>query len=161
MLLRNSIGQTKASVDEWLLRLPSVVSDEKYSPPVRWWHTPLVPALGRQRQVNLWVRGQPGLQSRFQDSQDYTEKPCLEKSKNSFLVCGRLLMWSSGGPTKLSPSQLSCFVRIYCVACPWVTFLRTSYKDVFHFFLVSLVPVGFELSPLLEVIAFTCLELKR
>ena len=28
------------------------------------------------------VRGQPGLQSEFQDSQDcYTEKPCLEKPK--------------------------------------------------------------------------------
>jgi hypothetical protein len=28
------------------------------------------------------VRGQPGLQSEFQDSQGYTEKPCLEKKKN-------------------------------------------------------------------------------
>ena len=27
------------------------------------------------------VRGQPGLQSEFQDSQGYTEKPCLEKTK--------------------------------------------------------------------------------
>jgi hypothetical protein len=27
------------------------------------------------------VRGQPGLQSEFQDSQGYTEKPCLEKKK--------------------------------------------------------------------------------
>jgi hypothetical protein len=40
---------------------------------------PLIPALGRQRQANFWVRGQPGLQSEFQDSQGYTEKPCLEK----------------------------------------------------------------------------------
>ena len=29
------------------------------------------------------VRGQPGLQSEFQDSQGYTEKPCLEKQKNN------------------------------------------------------------------------------
>jgi hypothetical protein len=29
----------------------------------------------------LRVRGQPGLQSEFQDSQGYTEKPCLEKPK--------------------------------------------------------------------------------
>jgi hypothetical protein len=29
--------------------------------------------------VDFWVRGQPGLQSEFQDSQGYTEKPCLEK----------------------------------------------------------------------------------
>jgi hypothetical protein len=50
---------------------------------------PLIPALGRQRQVDFWVRGQPGLQSEFQDSQGYTEKPCLEnktkqKNKNIF-----------------------------------------------------------------------------
>jgi hypothetical protein len=43
---------------------------------------PLIPTLGRQRQVDFWVRGQPGLQSEFQDSQGYTEKPCLEKQKN-------------------------------------------------------------------------------
>jgi hypothetical protein len=46
-----------------------------------WWRTPLIPALGRQRQADFWVRGQPGLQSEFQDSQGYTEKPCLEKQK--------------------------------------------------------------------------------
>jgi hypothetical protein len=40
---------------------------------------PLIPALGRQRQADFWVRGQPGLQSEFQDSQSYTEKPCLKK----------------------------------------------------------------------------------
>ncbi|EDL01459.1 mCG147000, partial [Mus musculus] len=40
-------------------------------------YTPLIPALGRQRQVDLRIRGQPGLQSEFQSSQDYTEKPCL------------------------------------------------------------------------------------
>jgi hypothetical protein len=27
------------------------------------------------------IRGQPGLQSEFQDSQSYTEKPCLEKNQ--------------------------------------------------------------------------------
>jgi hypothetical protein len=46
-----------------------------------WWRTPLIPALERQRQVDLRVRGQPGLQSEFQDSQAYTEKPCVEKPK--------------------------------------------------------------------------------
>jgi hypothetical protein len=43
---------------------------------------PLIPALGRQRQEDFWVWGQPGLQSEFQDSQGYIEKPCLEKQKN-------------------------------------------------------------------------------
>jgi hypothetical protein len=45
----------------------------------RWWRMPLNPALGWQRQVDFWVRGQPGLQSEFQDSQGYKEKPGLEK----------------------------------------------------------------------------------
>jgi hypothetical protein len=47
---------------------------------------PLILALGRQRQADFWVQGQPGLQSEFQDSQGYTEKPCLEtqnKTKQS------------------------------------------------------------------------------
>jgi hypothetical protein len=39
---------------------------------------PLIPALGRQRQVDFWVRGHPHLQSEFQDSQVYTEEPCLK-----------------------------------------------------------------------------------
>jgi hypothetical protein len=39
-----------------------------------------MPALGRQRQTDFWVRGQPGLQSEFQDSQGFTQKPCLEKT---------------------------------------------------------------------------------
>ena len=42
---------------------------------------PLIPALGRQRQADFRVRGQPDLQSEFQDSQGYTEKPYLEKPK--------------------------------------------------------------------------------
>jgi hypothetical protein len=56
-----------------------------------WWRTPLIPALGRQRQADFWVRGQPGLQSELQDSQGYTEKPCLEKKKwNWGNFCGCL-----------------------------------------------------------------------
>ena len=33
--------------------------------------------------MDFWVRGQPGLQGEFQDSQGYTEKPCLEKQKTN------------------------------------------------------------------------------
>jgi hypothetical protein len=45
---------------------------------------PLIPALKRQRQVDLCVdQGQPGLQNRFQDSQGNTEKPSLEKQKQA------------------------------------------------------------------------------
>ena len=47
----------------------------------QWRCMSLIPVLGRQRQVDFWVQGQPGLQSKFQDSQGCTEKPCLEKPK--------------------------------------------------------------------------------
>jgi hypothetical protein len=39
------------------------------------------PSTRGQRQADFWVRGQPGLQSELQDSQGYTEKPCLEKQQ--------------------------------------------------------------------------------
>jgi hypothetical protein len=47
------------------------------------WCMPLILALGRQRQADFWVRDQPGLQREFQDSQGFTEKPCLEKPKQT------------------------------------------------------------------------------
>ena len=39
----------------------------------------LIPALGRQKQVDFC--SQSALLSEFQNSQGYTEKPCLEKPK--------------------------------------------------------------------------------
>jgi len=57
-----------------------------------WWRTPLIPALGRQRQADFWVRGQPGLQSEFQDSQGYTERPCLKKKKKKKLELEVMVM---------------------------------------------------------------------
>jgi hypothetical protein len=46
-----------------------------------WWRTPLIPALGRQRQADFWVRGQPGLQSKFQDSQGHRETKPNQKTE--------------------------------------------------------------------------------
>lgn len=40
-----------------------------------WWHTPLIAALGKQRQMNFCVQGQLGVQSELQDIQN----PCFKK----------------------------------------------------------------------------------
>jgi hypothetical protein len=45
--------------------------------------------------VDLWVQGQPDLQSEFQDRQGYTETSCLETKQNK--------------PGKPSPNQLMIF----------------------------------------------------
>ena len=42
------------------------------------WCMPFIPGLGRQLQADFWDQG---LQSKFQDSQGYTEKSCLGKKK--------------------------------------------------------------------------------
>lgn len=41
-----------------------------------WWlqRTPLVPALGRQRRADLWVRGQPGLYTEIQSQNNINNK---------------------------------------------------------------------------------------
>ena len=72
------------TVDINYLRALSVQSKQRQKLPSsqEWWHRPLIPALGRQRQSHFLVQCQPGLQSEFQDSEGYTEKPCLEKTKN-------------------------------------------------------------------------------
>ena len=46
-----------------------------------WWWTPLIPTLGRQRRVDLWVQGQPDLQRKF------TEKPCLGNKNTCSTNC--------------------------------------------------------------------------
>jgi hypothetical protein len=47
----------------------------------QWWRTPLIPALGRQRQADFWVQGQSDPQREFQDSQGYTEKLCWKQQQ--------------------------------------------------------------------------------
>jgi hypothetical protein len=43
------------------------------------WHVPLIPALGRQKQVDLCgFKNQPGLQGGFQDIQSYLMRLCLK-----------------------------------------------------------------------------------
>jgi hypothetical protein len=46
---------------------------------------PLIPALGRQRQADLFLSSRPAWSTcpEFQDSQDYTEKPYLDKNKTT------------------------------------------------------------------------------
>jgi hypothetical protein len=73
---------------------------------------PLIQVLGRQRQADFWVWGQPDLQSEFQDIQGYIEKSCLKKTKNknkkkkkeqaSFT---ELILPQYGGPQMLQQGQ--------------------------------------------------------
>jgi hypothetical protein len=44
------------------------------------------PSTWRQRQANFCVCGQASLQSEFQDSQDYKEKPCFKQTNKRFLM---------------------------------------------------------------------------
>ena len=50
----------------------------------QWFHKALIPALRRQRQVDLGVWGQPDLQSEFRDSHGYAKKLCLKKKDKWF-----------------------------------------------------------------------------
>jgi hypothetical protein len=91
----------------------------------QWWCTPLIPALERQRQrqADFWVRGQPGLQSEFQDSQSYTEKSCLEKPKRKKKKKGSnpplplVRQWQHSASTDVIPKYS---------AYPWLQFAFAS-----------------------------------
>jgi hypothetical protein len=73
----------------------------------------LIPALGRQRQADFCVQGQPSLQSEFQDSQGYTEKPCLEKPKKK----------------KKKKKKEDLFIIAYIYACRAEEDTRSHYRD--------------------------------
>jgi hypothetical protein len=83
---------------------------------------PLIPALGRQRQKDFWVWGQPGLQNEFQDIQGYTEKPVSknqkkkkkrkkEKRKEKIKVCATA--------TRTVPSFCFVFLKTFNVLIFW------------------------------------------
>ena len=44
---------------------------------------------------SLPVRGQPGLQNKFQDSQGYTEKPCLKKTNKKPTALWKLTVYQN------------------------------------------------------------------
>ena len=80
-----------------------------------WWSTPLIPALGRQRQADFWVQGHPGLQREFQDSQGYTEKPCL--GKKIFFCPGSCGV--SQGVTQYTLLPTHLYLRMFIALSHW------------------------------------------
>jgi hypothetical protein len=69
-----------SSQDSCLVPLDVLTSIKNSSHSRAWWRTPLIPALGRQRQADFWVRGQPGLQSEFQASQGLHREALSQKT---------------------------------------------------------------------------------
>jgi hypothetical protein len=54
-----------------------------------WWYMPLIPALRRQRQPDLSVQGQPGIQNEFQNSQEYTKTLYQKTDQNNTQITKR------------------------------------------------------------------------
>jgi hypothetical protein len=81
-----------------------------------WCRTPLIQALGRQRQADFWIRGQSGLQSEFQDSQGYKEKPCLEKANNNKKnkIVNRIIMSKYDSHGKFTYKWITESEKYYC-----------------------------------------------
>jgi hypothetical protein len=110
--------------------------DKKWNLSRVWWRMPLIPALGRQRQAGFWVQGQTGLQSEFQDSQGYTEKPCLEKPKNQKIKNKVRGWWDSEGKSTDCSSEGPEFKSqqphggsqpsITKICCPLLECLKTA-----------------------------------
>ena len=85
-----------------------------------------IPALGKQRQVDFWVQGQPSLQSESQDSQDCTEKPCLGKKKENIFYISDLCIISKHiiilifFPFKMVNNGTIWFFRFFICICMYV-----------------------------------------
>jgi hypothetical protein len=68
------------------------------------------------------VRGQPGLQSEFQDSQGYTEKPCLKKPKKK--------KKKKRKKEKKKRSWISCFFFLDSIGYSWYITVDIYYTYV-------------------------------
>jgi hypothetical protein len=89
----------------------------------KWWRTPLVLALGKQRQADFWVQGQSGLQSEFQDSQgketlsgktNKTKQKHYFQEKKLFILMSTLnsekqLFYSTAYPGYNDPTRFFCY----------------------------------------------------
>jgi hypothetical protein len=66
---KNSTPESSLVVSKFPLAPVAFCSNKLYPevPPWagQWWHMPLVPALGMQKQMDLRIQSQPGLQSEF------------------------------------------------------------------------------------------------
>ena len=86
------------------------------------WHTSLITALEAEAGGSLWVRSQPDLQNKFQDSQGcYTVKPCLEKHKTKTKTKHNSLcyMWQCSkddrsGQATAPANSMNCEVWVQC-----------------------------------------------
>jgi hypothetical protein len=106
--------QACGALSQWMIDLggPSAIPGlvgvddiRKQAEAGQWWHMPLIPALGRQRQADFCIWVQPGLQSELQDSQGYTEKPCLRKKK--WKKAGWTSHWAKAGKLHFSLASVS------------------------------------------------------
>jgi hypothetical protein len=83
--------------------------------------------------VDFWVRGQPGLQSEFQDSQGYTEKPCLEKPKEKKKKKKRKEYWCSSRGPEFNSQQPHASpmlgLKVYSTTSTW---LGQNFKTIFN-----------------------------
>jgi hypothetical protein len=74
-----------------------------------WWRIPLIPSLGRQRQVDLWVWGQSCLQSEYQDRQGCTKKHTGER-------CIYVYRYMGAGGGEGPPGKDFCFDNVHSQA---------------------------------------------
>jgi hypothetical protein len=70
--------------------------------------------MGKKYESKKTKTGQPGLHTEFQDSQGYTEKPCLKKLKKKKKWTGKMAHWL--GTLTALPEVLSSIPSNHMVA---------------------------------------------